>query len=104
MIPTFPWSLAGAIIGVILGSNPVSHERRPLGSVVGVLLGICGGILYQAYERDQEGAAIGASLRRAARDGPRAGAVADPDRIVAPAAEDVRGVRSGGRETERNRR
>jgi hypothetical protein len=56
-----PWSLAGGIAGVLVGPNLVAQERRPLGSFLGTIVGTCGGILYLAYERDQERALAGVS-------------------------------------------
>jgi hypothetical protein len=53
-IPAFPWSPAGAVAGVIVGPNLVAREQRPLGTFLGAIVGTCGGILFLAYERDQE--------------------------------------------------
>ena len=54
IVLTLPSSLVGALIGGILGSN-LTAQHRP-----STVLGICGGILVLAFQRDQNPARVGA--------------------------------------------
>jgi hypothetical protein len=60
IVLTLPWSLVGAIVGGILGSNLTARHRPSLKPFLGTVLGICGGILVLAFQRDQDHARIGA--------------------------------------------
>lgn len=57
---TLPSSLVGALIGGILGSNLTAQHRPSLRPFLGTVLGICGGILVVAFQRDQDHARLGA--------------------------------------------
>ena len=60
IVLTLPWSLVGALIGGILGSNLTARHRPSLRPFFGIVLGICGGILVLAFQRDQGHARVGA--------------------------------------------
>ena len=60
IVLTLPWSLVGALIGGILGSNLTARHRPSLRPFFGTVLGICGGILVLAFQRDQGHARVGA--------------------------------------------
>ncbi len=60
IVLTLPWSLVGALIGGILGSNLTARHRPSLRPFLGTVLGICGGILVLAFQRDQDHARVGA--------------------------------------------
>jgi len=60
IVLTFPWSLVGALIGGILGSNLTARHRPSLRPFLGTVLGICGGILVVAFQRDRDHAWVGA--------------------------------------------
>jgi hypothetical protein len=57
---TLPWSLVGALVGGILGSSLTARHRPSLKPFLGTVLGICGGILVLAFQRDQDHARVGA--------------------------------------------
>ena len=60
IVLTLPSSLVGALIGGILGSNLTAQHRPSLRPFFGTVLGICGGILVLAFQRDQNPARVGA--------------------------------------------
>jgi|GEM_PF-6680980 len=60
IVLTLPWSLVGALIGGILGSSLTAQHRPSLRPFFGTVLGICGGILVLAFQRDQGHARVGA--------------------------------------------
>lgn len=60
IVLTLPWSLVGAVIGGILGSILTARHRPSLRPFFGTVLGICGGILVLAFQRDQDHARVGA--------------------------------------------
>jgi phage shock protein PspC (stress-responsive transcriptional regulator) len=60
IVLTLPRSLVGALIGRILGSNLTAHHRPSLRPFFGTVLGVCGGIIVLAFQRDQDHARIGA--------------------------------------------
>jgi hypothetical protein len=55
-----PWSLVGALVRGILGSSLTARHRPSLKPFLGTVLGICGGILVLAFQRDQDHARVGA--------------------------------------------
>jgi hypothetical protein len=56
---TLPWSLLGAIAGMLVGPYLVAKRRQPSRSLRGAVLGLCCGILLSAYRQDQSRAIAG---------------------------------------------
>ena len=94
IVLTLPSSLVGALIGGILGSNLTAQHRPSLRPFFGTVLGICGGILVLAFQRDQGHARVGGNqwLAHWRICGDRG--LVGPDRCAESDVEDTHGLGS----------